>query len=219
MRKGGWMGGSTVRRLTVSATRMSLILNKPNKLAIFRKQAGWSRAQAAALLGCGHQNSIARYERAERLPNLQHAITLSTAYQVPLEGLFPAHFAHAREAIIRYEEVRAGTQPLPDTPRVLTLYSGTRKFGIAVLEVPTRRLVEARVCNLGMTTVSGGVVECSRQLATRLFETWKPRVLVLEQTNYHGSRRSRVLPQIAKAVTRLAQQRHIVVVKGKRTQS
>lgn len=207
----GLYGCDAVVRLAISATRMSLMQNRPNKLAVFRERAGWSRAQAAALVGCGHQNAIARYERGERLPNLQHAITLATAYQVPLEGLFPAHVAYAQDAIARHEAVRAAAHLPPVTPCVLALYLGTRKVGVAVLEVPTRRLVAAQVRNLEVTTVSGGMEECRRQLVIRLFQTWQPQVLVLEHTDYPGSRRSRAIPQSTKEITRLAQQRQMTV--------
>jgi Holliday junction resolvasome RuvABC endonuclease subunit len=133
------------------------------------------------------------------------------AYQVPLEALFPAIFAHAREAVTRYEAICAEAKRSSVSPCVLALYPGTRKVGIAVLEVPTRRLIKAQVRNVEATVASGGIVECSRHLALSLFEAWQPEVLVIEQTDYRGSRRSRALLQVAETVISLAQQRQMTV--------
>ncbi len=52
----------------------------------------------------------------------------------------------------------------------------------------------------------------SARLARELFDTYRPQVLILEKTNYSGSRRSRCLPGMAAAFKRLARARGIEVV-------
>ncbi len=74
------------------------------------------------------------------------------------------------------------------------------------------RLVKARVRNLNVSRVPHGVVEHGEQLARELFDLYQPQILVLEQPTYPGSRRSRHLPAMIKAIRALARQRGITVV-------
>ncbi len=115
-----------------------------NTLAAVRQQHGLSQAQAAKLVGCKERQKIARYERGERLPNLPKAATFATAYQVPVEQLFPSVFNQARLVTERNRAKLTRYQPTPyvpsaNTTTILALYPGTRNIGMAVFEaLPSR---------------------------------------------------------------------------------
>ncbi len=74
------------------------------------------------------------------------------------------------------------------------------------------RLVDSGMHNLNAPAVTRTVRARSQRLARRLFDTYQPDVLVFEQFNYPGSRRSRHLPAVTAAFKALAKQRGISVV-------
>ncbi len=74
------------------------------------------------------------------------------------------------------------------------------------------RLVKAVVRNLQIRRVPHGVVSEGEQLLQTLLETYKPQVLIIEKTDYPGSRRSRHLPKMTAAIKALAAQKSITVV-------
>jgi transcriptional regulator with XRE-family HTH domain len=57
-------------------------------LEIYRRARGVSRSTLATLTGLSIE-SIARHERRERLPRLEHASALAFALTVDIESLFP----------------------------------------------------------------------------------------------------------------------------------
>ncbi len=66
--------------------------------------------------------------------------------------------------------------------------------------------------NLNTPAVTRQVSARSQRLARRLFDTYQPDVLVLENFTYPGSRRSRHLPAVTAAFKALAKQRGIPVI-------
>jgi hypothetical protein len=74
------------------------------------------------------------------------------------------------------------------------------------------RLVKACVRTFNITRLPRGLVPQGKQLTQQLFETYHPEVLVIEKTDYRGSRRSRYLPKMTAAIKALAAQHGITVV-------
>ena len=66
--------------------------------------------------------------------------------------------------------------------------------------------------NLRISRVPQGLVKKGEALARQLLDTYQPQVLVIETTEYPGSRRSRHLPSMTEAIKTLARQRGITVV-------
>lgn len=183
---------------------------EPNQLALFRKRVGLSQAQVAALVWCKHHKQIARYERAERIPSLRRAIGLAVVYDVPFEELFASLFARVREDVTARKDVIMASMPSPDTPRILAVYPGTRKYGVAVFDLSTAQLVESRVYNVKVKSVPDNVVEQGKQLIAHLCDTWYPQTLIIEEMQYGGSRRSAVLVPVAAMLKALARKRRMV---------
>ncbi len=60
----------------------------PNRLRAARLRTGLSREDVARLIGKS-RSMLSSYERGEREPGLETAMSLSTLYDLPLERLFP----------------------------------------------------------------------------------------------------------------------------------
>jgi transcriptional regulator with XRE-family HTH domain len=60
----------------------------PNRLRAARLRTGLSRGDAARLIGKS-RSVMSSYERGEREPGLETAMSLSTLYDLPIEELFP----------------------------------------------------------------------------------------------------------------------------------
>jgi transcriptional regulator with XRE-family HTH domain len=185
---------------------------EPNQLTLFRQQAGLSRAQVAALVWCKRPKQIARYEREERVPSLRRAIGLAVVYGVSFETLFASLFARIREEVMTRKDIITAAMPSPDTPRILAVYPGTRRYGVAVFDLSTGRLVESRVYNVKIGRVPDNVVAQGKRLIGHLCDTWYPQTLIVEETQYDGSRRSAMLVPVATMLKALARKRRMVFV-------
>jgi transcriptional regulator with XRE-family HTH domain len=185
-----------------------------NTLATHRKKRGLTQAQAALLVGCRKPQKIARYERGLRFPSLPRTARLAAAYNSTVERLFPLLFAEARAEIARnwaqLNRQRERYAPPPTATTMLTLYPGTHKVGMAVFA--DADLVTARVCTLNAKRVPAGLGQAAKRLTRQLCDTYRPQVLILEQTASPGSRRSRHLPRMTEAVKAVAGARGIPVV-------
>ena len=166
----------------------------------------------AALVWCKHHKQIARYEREERIPSLRRAIGLAVVYGVPFEKLFASLFARVREEVTTRKDVITASMPSPHTPRILAIYPGTRRYGVAVFDLSTGRLIESRVYNVKVSRVPDNVVERGKRLIDHLCDTWYPQTLIIEQMQYDGSRRSAVLVPVAAMLKALASERRMVFV-------
>jgi transcriptional regulator with XRE-family HTH domain len=54
----------------------------------YRKKAGLAQKQVAHLLGCTDHTQFSKWERGEKLPNLQNALRLAFILDTPVESLF-----------------------------------------------------------------------------------------------------------------------------------
>lgn len=64
-----------------------------------RKRAGLAQKQVAHLLGCADHTQFSKWERSEKLPNLQNALKLSYILQTPLESLFGDLYRNLSEEV------------------------------------------------------------------------------------------------------------------------
>ncbi len=74
------------------------------------------------------------------------------------------------------------------------------------------RLHQTRLHRLAIKKVPHGVAKHGEQLARYLLETYRPQVLILDNSSYPGSRRSRALPKMTAAITQLAKRQGMTVV-------
>jgi transcriptional regulator with XRE-family HTH domain len=54
----------------------------------YRKKAGLGQKEIAHLLGCMDHTQFSKWERGEKLPNLENALRLAYILQTPVESLF-----------------------------------------------------------------------------------------------------------------------------------
>lgn len=59
-----------------------------NRLWIVRKKIGLPQKQVAFLLGHKNTTQLSRYERGSRIPSLETALKLESAYNTPVRVLF-----------------------------------------------------------------------------------------------------------------------------------
>ncbi|MBV9216180.1 MAG: helix-turn-helix transcriptional regulator [Acidobacteria bacterium] len=72
-------------------------IRQPNTALLrARRRRGFERKQVSRLLGHKGPQTLAQYERGQRLPSLQNAIGLSLIYGCHLEDLFPEKYRFAR---------------------------------------------------------------------------------------------------------------------------
>jgi hypothetical protein len=65
---------------------------------------------------------------------------------------------------------------------------------------------------LTIKKVPYGLIERGQEVMRFLFEAYQPRILLIENIDYPGSRRSRYLPMLITAIKVLARRRGIVVI-------
>lgn len=65
----------------------------------YRKKAGLGQKQVAHLLGCADHTQFSKWERNEKLPNLQNALRLAYILQTPVESLFGGLYRNVGEEI------------------------------------------------------------------------------------------------------------------------
>jgi transcriptional regulator with XRE-family HTH domain len=70
-----------------------------NHIWKYRKIARLGQKQVAHLLGCADHTQFSKWERNEKLPNLQNALRLSYILQTPVESLFGGLYRNLSEEI------------------------------------------------------------------------------------------------------------------------
>ncbi len=70
-----------------------------NHIWKYRKIARLGQKQVAHLLGCTDHTQFSKWERGEKLPNLQNALKLSNILQTPVESLFGDLYRNLSEEV------------------------------------------------------------------------------------------------------------------------
>jgi transcriptional regulator with XRE-family HTH domain len=73
----------------------------PNYIRAERKRLGLSQDEVAFLLNCRHGGKVSRYERFQRVPNLETAAALELIFGVPAHELFAGVYEEAERLVGR----------------------------------------------------------------------------------------------------------------------
>jgi DNA-binding XRE family transcriptional regulator len=65
----------------------------------YRRLARLAQKQIAHLLGCADHTQFSKWERGEKLPNLQNALRLAYILQTPVESLFGGLYRNVGEEV------------------------------------------------------------------------------------------------------------------------